>query len=449
MASFLVRTLFRAGSLVNMQNHKADKGFPTGSSSLKPAIFVMNLSYTGIGIARSVHSKGIEVVGVDSRKDAPGKNSRYLSKFVQIPNHPDAACSVLTELAAGFHDKPVIFPTRDLDVQFLDKYRRDLESVFVLPQLNGKVIMSILDKYELAQIADSLGISTPRVRTITTINEMEEVTISTQFPVIMKPRLALQWHQDGVWSKVGARKVIFAESPTVLRDEYGRIANFCPEVLVQEFVQGAENNIVVFCCYINQHGKLLGYFTGRKLRQNPPLFGTGCIVEACAVAEIKDISLTILNAVGYTGMAELEFKFDKQSGKFFLIEINPRHWDQHELGKMVGVNLTWLAYSDLVGQNPKPQVPDYSASPKWIAERELLLLVVRNNYLVLKGRKGNNLKKLFRLCKNSVRDFSQAVKGKKLLALFEMQDPLPALQMCYRTIMELGGFCLQKLVTKR
>jgi len=40
----------------------------------------------------------------------------------------------------------------------------------------------------------------------------------------------------------------------------------------------------------------------------------------------------LLRACGYAGLAEVELKRDSKTGAFQLIEVNPRHWDQHELG---------------------------------------------------------------------------------------------------------------------
>ena len=118
---------------------------------------------------------------------------------------------------------------------------------------------------------------------------------------------------------------------------------------MQEYVPGEDSEIVVCCCYMDKHHDLIGHFTGRKLRQTPALTGTGSVVEATDVEPVITPSIRLLRAFGYSGLAEIEYKHDKATDTYMLIEINPRHWDQHELGTLVGVNLSWLAYADMVG----------------------------------------------------------------------------------------------------
>jgi hypothetical protein len=55
-----------------------------------------------------------------------------------------------------------------------------------------------------------------------------------------------------------------------------------------------------------------------------------------------------------------------------LIEVNPRHWDQHALGLTCGVNLAWIAYRDLVlGDRIEPVVPD-GRPGSWVSGSGLL-----------------------------------------------------------------------------
>ena len=64
----------------------------------------------------------------------------------------------------------------------------------------------------------------------------------------------------------------------------------------------------------------------------------------------------------------------------YLIEVNPRHWDQHELGTACGVNLSMELYRDFAGPDQAPATGDDGSGPlqqeasvRWIAEQDLLL----------------------------------------------------------------------------
>ena len=56
-------------------------------------------------------------------------------------------------------------------------------------------------------------------------------------------------------------------------------------------------------------------------------------------------------------------------GALYLIEVNPRHWDQHGLGTAVGVNLSELLYREVTGQ-PMRAMRQSTDRVRWIAEAE-------------------------------------------------------------------------------
>jgi predicted ATP-grasp superfamily ATP-dependent carboligase len=406
-----------------------------------PPVFVLNVYYSGMGIARNLRGRGLAVYGLSSETDAPGMKSRFFESIYRVPNgrdEPDQLCGRLVEIRSNHEQSPVIFPTRDFDVLFLNEYRKQLGGLYRLPE--NRAVKSILDKLELANIAARQGIDVPVTVACRTIDEIKRVSKEVPFPLVMKPRFAHQWRVGGAWQMVGARKAILVQSREQLLDEYSAVISVNPEVLLQEYVSGEETDIVVCCCYIGRNGELRAYFTARKLRQNPPLFGTGCALEAADIPEIVPLAARLLKSSGYTGLAEVEFKHDKANGTFYLIEVNPRHWDQHELGTLVGVNLTWVAYCDMVGSTTAPQTPIYGGRKcKWIAESEALMLIARKTYLEWRagsGRSGGRLAGRFRAyitaLRRAVAESIFLLRGRKVFATFHRRDPLPGFVLCLR-----------------
>ena len=414
-----------------------------------PAVFVMNPYYTGVGIARNLRGKGPAVYALASEKNAPGNKSRLYDGVYEIPNGRDEAealCHRLLEIRERHDVSPVIFPTRDFDVLFLHHYRERLSPFYELPQPGGRAVLRLLDKLELADIAIRHSVPVPKTIVCASPRDMERQVRSLSFPVIVKPRFAYQWRKEGIWEKVGARKAVLLRSMEELRREYKRLESVTAELLLQEYIEGDDTDVVVCCCYIGKNRQVLGYYTAKKLRQCPPLLGTACVVELADLPEIVAPSARLLAACEYVGMAEIEYKHDRLTGKYFLIEVNPRHWDQHELGNLAGVNLTWLAYQDLIGYPPAPQAPAYSGAKKrtWIAEREALLLVMRNAYLemISIGRAvvrmdGRSLLKSFNVFRDGFREFAAILFGEKVFAILRVSDPIPGLLLLSRILGEL------------
>jgi D-aspartate ligase len=401
------------------------------ASTPSPTALVMNPYYTGLGIARALRGSGVPIVALSSEPDIPGARSRYFDQVLMAPNgrdEPEALCDFLVKAGAGFSSKPVLFPTRDFDVIFLEQFHDVLAPWHVLPQPGNSPILRMMDKLELAGVAMKLGLPTPRTVSCDSAEVLEIQASAMRFPVIAKPRYAFQWRQQGLWEKVGAQKAFIADSREELRRLYSRLAAVTEEVLLQEYIPGVDMDIVVCCAYIGRDGKPKGHFTGRKLKQSPPLVGTGCVVEAVDCPAIVSPTFELLNAFGYTGIAEVEFKLDKATGIYYLIEINPRHWDQHELGTLVGINISRLAYEDMLGRAPQAILPTYPAGSRcvWVAERELALDIGRSVLAAIRaGPPSGRFRRGVAAAALGWRETSALLRGRRIYSMSRLSDPLP------------------------
>lgn len=425
-------------------------------------VFVLNPYYTGIGIGRNLFSHGVNVYGLFSDKKAPGVKSRFFSDIYQVPDsrdEPTALYHKLVEIRKLYKVKPVIFPTRDFDVLFLHNFHKELVQYYHIPQPDDESIVNLMDKAALARIAANLQVPVPKTILCSSMPEVE--CSSLKFPVVMKPRSAFEWRVSGAWNKVGSQKAIRLQSQDELIEKYRQISSVTKTVLVQEYIEGPDNDIVVFCCYIAKSGKLFAHFTARKLCQNPPLFGTGCLVQAAEIPEIMEPALKILQATGYHGIAEVEFKYDRQTDTYFLIEINTRHWDQHQLGRLVGINLTLVAYQAALGEPIEPQLPQYPKSfpVKWIAERELVWFYLRYRLSrVFAKRKcqvasfSQHDESLMNLIKRMPIEIVCLLKGHTVFGVLHWRDPIPGILLLLSLFAELiKSICqfLRDVVTKK
>ena len=404
----------------------------------------MNPFYTGIGIARSLAEAPVKVYALAWSHDAPGLHSRFFEKVYDVPDgrdEPEALCRRLLELRRLHDETPVLFPTRDFDVLFLHSHRDCLGTSYHILQPAGPAVPRLLDKLELAQLASDCGIAAPPTVACRSDRDCEEACTTLNFPVVLKPRRAYEWRQKGIWEHLRGRKAIVAPTPAALQEEYRSLSSLTEEVLAQEYVQGEDSDIVVCGCYVDQRGELQAHFTARKSLQDPPLFGTGCLVETADIPDIVGPSVTLLNAAGYAGLAEIEFKHDRASNRFLLIEINPRHWDQHELGTRVGVNVTWAAYQGALGRPFRAQAPKYEPNRpgRWIAERELFLLLVRRARRPTRTRIAAAAQTGLSLFRAAAEMRRRLRTSHNVYSVFHPRDLLPATLMALRMVRELAS----------
>ena len=412
----------------NLWNHTVDSPL---ENVMRPAL-VMNMFYTGLGIARSLGEHGVPVVGLTSQRGVFGNYTRH-AKTVLCPDSrhaPEALLQRLLELGRRMDQRSVIFPTRDDDVVFLDRFRKELEPYFIVTVPESSVLQACLNKWETFLWAERVGIPTPKCWLIEGEKDLARVLPDVTYPCVLKPVAAHHWRKARNWALVGGRKAIGVSSQPELLAEYRAIARADQRALLQEMVPGPDDSLLIAACYLDRESNFVAGFNTQKLLQTPEGFGTGCIVQTADRPELFERSARLLKAMNYTGIAEVEYKWDARKRDYQLIEINPRPWDQHPLGKACGVDLIYLAYCDHAGL-PMPRTERQTCMRKWVAEDAFLLEAFR----LLWNRDGASFFRLFRLA-----------RGNRIYSIWSWHDPLPSLgYMPFRFIPGLIGTGLRSM----
>lgn len=394
-----------------------------------PAI-VINMFYTGLGIARSLGERGIPVIGLTS-KPIYGNYTRYadVRHCPDSRDHPEELLSFLLRLGKELPSHAVLFPTRDDDILFLDRYRDLLEPYFDPAIPRSEVIAACLDKWETYLWASKAGIDTPRCWVAQNAEELRHVAAAVIYPCVMKPLSSHLWRQHDNWERVGARKAVRIDSSEALLGEYRQISQADPRVLIQEMIEGGDDQLYVAACYLDRTSRMVAAFTARKLLQIPAGFGTGCIVETVDRPELLAPAARLLEGMRFTGIAEIEFKWDAATDRYMLIEINPRPWDQHSLGRVCGVDVIHLAYCEFAGA-PRPVVQPAEPGHKWLAEDAFFMAALR----ALLTR-DPQIRALFAL-----------VRGKRTYAIWSRRDIKPFVMYTLKLIPDLARTGLRRIL---
>jgi predicted ATP-grasp superfamily ATP-dependent carboligase len=292
----------------------------------------------GLATIRSLGRAGIPVLALDHRASPLGFRSRY-AEPVRVPDpaaDEDGFVSAVAEVGPG-----VVFPTHDPPLNALARNRDRLDgSLFPFPAWDR--LEAIQDKRHQLETAVAAGVDIPETLYPSSASELAAV----QLPVLVKPQ-----HPDG-FKRTFGKQAFRCETRAELERAFADTEPFGP--MVQELVPGGDEELYSLGSYLREDGEPLGLFSGRKLKQVPPLVGTCRIGEAVWVQEVVDAGLRFLHALGYHGISQVEFKRDPRDGRFKLMEINPRLWQWHGLAAACGVDLPLIAYRDLTGETVAP-----------------------------------------------------------------------------------------------
>jgi D-aspartate ligase len=308
---------------------------------------VIGGDYQGLGIARSLGARGIPVCIIDDEISI-ATASRSTSWTVRVPSLRDEASTLQAlETAARRHGLAgwVLYPTRDETVAVIAQHRASLSERFRVPTPGWDAIRSAWDKRETYRLGQRLSISTPRTWVPT--DERDLAAIEWEGPLVIKPAIKEHFFYET------HAKAWRADSREELLSLYRRAAAIVgrDEVIVQELVPGGGAQQYSYCALFKE-GEVVAEMTVRRHRQHPSDFGrASTYVETVDLPELREPSVRFLEAIGYYGLVELEYKLDPRDGCFKLLDVNPRTWGYHTLGGAAGVDFSHLLFRDQTGES--------------------------------------------------------------------------------------------------
>ena len=239
-----------------------------------PAL-VMNTHITGLAVARSLGRAGVAVLGLDKERGGLGQHSRHLAGVGLVPG-PEvdggaALAEHLLQLAPSFAERPVLFATNDDWVLALARHRQELEPHYRYPFAAYDVVQRALSKTGLYRACAANGIAVPRTWYF---GDPAETASQVPYPCVLKPD-----DSRGFYNAFGV-KVFVVQTPTELLAGVARAAERGLSVVAQEWVETPPGGFWSVCSYLSADGTPRGVFTGRKLEQWPPDFGTSCLADA-------------------------------------------------------------------------------------------------------------------------------------------------------------------------
>ena len=308
---------------------------------------VIGGEHPGLGVARSLGSRGIPVCIVDDQHSI-SQFSKYTTRVVQVKdlrNEKNAVDSVM-EIGRRYGlEGWVLFPTRDETVAAFSRYRDQLAGFFRVTTANWETVRWAWDKKNTYDRAVELGIPVPRTYNVKTEEELAE--LYDRLPLAIKPAV-----KENFFYATGA-KAWRAETPKQLLDLFRKASQQIrpEEILIQDIIPGSGERQYSYCAFFRD-GVAHSTLVARRMRQHPREFGRAATyVETIELPEVEELSERFLKAINYYGLVEVEFKQDPRDKQFKLLDVNARTWGFHSIGVPAGVDFPYLLYADQVGRS--------------------------------------------------------------------------------------------------
>ncbi len=366
---------------------------------------VLGGNLNGLTIARSLGRRGVPVWIATTPNIKLASCSRYTRKTLPWPDgEPEGQVEYLLRVAERYGlDQWVLFPTSDESAALLSKFHTALSRRFHVSTPTWDSLRWAYDKRLTYQIALSQRVDYPL--TFYPATEHDLNAMNCTFPAILKPAT------HASVNRFTAEKAWRVENRGQLLARYREAREMIPAelILVQELIPGGgefQFSYAALC----RDGKPLASLTARRTRQYPIDFGySSSFVETLDVPGVVEPSRRLLAAMRYTGLVEVEFKFDSPNGGFKLLDINPRLWTWSALGAHAGVDFPYLLWRMMVGKPVQEQTGRTGA--RWVRMSTDFPAAVHE---ILRGRL-------------SLRAYLRALRSPIEFALMASDDPLPGL----------------------
>jgi len=305
------------------------------------------MHHGGLGVIRSLGRLGVPVYGVHEGTLAPAANSRYLAGRLFWQADPDdvrQAQAGLLKLADRIGRPSVLIPTDDAGAIFLAEHGDPLRGAFLFSRPPADLPRRVADKYAMFQLCRELGVPAPRAFVLSSAEEAEEFAGMTGFPVIAK--LTSPW-QPGQ----ALRSTTILRTPQELAEAWAACARTGTGVMLQEYIPGGTESDWFFHGYCDAASVCAPAFTGVKDRSYPAHAGLTSLGRWVPSVALREQVTGMLTALSYTGITDLDLRFDARDGQYKLLDFNPRLGAQFRLFEdTAGVDVARAAYLDLTGQ---------------------------------------------------------------------------------------------------
>lgn len=323
---------------------------------LLPAVVLGIDTPIGLSIVRELGERGVAVHGIARSSGALGLSSRYLARgLLRAQGEP----AVLAQLLAVPRDigPACLFAIAESDIAFLNRHRAALAAAGYRPMFADQARMErVLNKEQSYRAAAAAGLRVPRTEQVASIDEAQQVGATLRYPVVLK------WANPNAVAALLAQaglaldKTRYCDTPQQLLDYLRPYAAVGCYPLIQEYCAGYGLGQFV----LMHQGRAHDLFQHRRRHEWPPEGGFSSQCESLPLSQHAALmaqSVALLQALGWEGVAMVEYRYDPATGAAALMEINGRFWGSLPLAWHAGAAFAWHSHQLLGMGLPVRQSP--------------------------------------------------------------------------------------------
>lgn len=302
----------------------------------------------GVGAIRSLGRLGIPVYAVTEDRWTPAATSSYLrGRFIWPTTgleDPAQLVEGLLQMGRLIGRPSVLVPTDEEAAVLIAEYAGEFGDMFLLPRIEPSLPRRLASKRGLHDICLESGVATPEAVFPNNFEELEKFATDATFPVVVKNLEAFERRRAPVVS--GTTRVDNPVELYALARTWG--ADF--SVIIQDYVPREDAEDWIVHSYCDEFSSPLVQFTGVKVRSFPPHVGMTTCAYAVGNPALDEMTTRFIKSIGYRGVLDLDWRYDRRDGQYKLLDFNPRAGAQFRLFETeAGVDVVRALHLDLTG----------------------------------------------------------------------------------------------------
>ncbi len=278
--------------------------------------------------------KNTQIYVLLSSNKKPGyfRYSKYLKKIYPIQitedNFSNTIKDVVEKTSADF-----IIPTREWISKLLWKNRSVLEQfVKIHPVSDADIIETVNDKRKLNNWLKTNNFPSSNIVLFNNGNTTDSFINKLSFPVLLKPAINL-----------GGIGIKLINSSEQLTSVITAKAVHEKDYFLQEYINGYDIGVNIFSI----NGKILCHTIQKALFNGQLTYSRA--TEFVRNPDLYDLVSSIIEKLKYTGVANLDFRYDILKNKYVLLDFNARYWSTLEGSRFMGINFPALVTTYSLG----------------------------------------------------------------------------------------------------
>ncbi|MFF0680902.1 ATP-grasp domain-containing protein [Streptomyces tendae] len=306
-----------------------------------------------LGAVRSLGRAGVDVHVVADCAHSPVRASRYVTGLHTPPPpgaSPEDIAAALRRVAARIARPAVLIPMDDACAVAVARARTELAPAYLLPDQPGDLPARVADKAELAAVCASLGVPHPETLVPDGAAEAARAAWRLGLPVVAK------WSRPWLVPPGGRlRSTVLVRSAREAGELYRRAEEAGSRLLLQAFLPPGADRDWFFHGYADRSGAVRAGGPGRKTRARPRGAGLTAVGRWTPNPRVQALAERVTAELGYRGVFDLDFRRCGTTGRYHLLDFNPRPGAQFRLfADTAGLDVVRALHLDLT-RRPLPE----------------------------------------------------------------------------------------------